>query len=537
MKKLSLGLALCVAAMAALATSAPAPVTFAVMEFEVQGNTVLPANVVEQTLAPFLGPGRSIQDLESAREALEKAYQDAGFLSVVVTLPNQRIKADGVVRFEITAAKVDRLTVTGAAYHKPSRIKAQVPSVAPGVVPYFPAVQDELGAIQSADMQITPLISGGAQPEQLNIELKVQDKPAISGMLELSNRQSFNTSTGRLLGVASYGNLFQLGHRVGLSWQYAPWRPADANTLTWIYGMPLGRRDDLSLAYTRSDSDTPIVSGDGGNTITRGAFFSARWTHDLEARHLPIRHGTFVAVDYKSNEDQTNLNFSASSTKPPLKYATVSAGYNLTWMPSDEKTLSANVGVVTSNAALAGRRVLCDGERLEQFACKRFGARPDFLAWQGGGSYTGPLWAGWRVLSKFDAQLASGPLVSGEQYSLGGSETVRGYYDYEQSGDTGAQFKLELISPSASFADDWRASGLAFFDRGWVVVHQALSGQVAQAHLASVGLGARVDSGSGLQLSIDLAKPLKQTRRAEEGGFRPTTEKDWRFHVSARQTF
>lgn len=537
MKKLCSGLAVMLLAMSAAAAPSPAPVTFAVMEFAVEGNTVMPPVVLERVLSSYMGPGKSISDLEAARSALEKAYQDAGFLSVVVTLPNQRIKADGVVRLSVTEARVDRLAVTGATYHRPSIIQAKTPALQSGEVPYFPQVQDELAALQSSNVQVTPLISGGAQPEQLNIELKVQDSLPVTGVLELSNRQSFNTSRGRLLAVANYGNLFQLGHRIGLSWQYAPWRPADANTKTLIYGLPLGRNDDLSLSYTRSDSDTPITAGDGGNTLTRGAFTSVRWTHDLPSNQWPIRHSTNVSLDHKNNEDVTNLNFSASSIKPPLKYATVSAGYQMSWSISEAKTLMGNVGFVTSHQSLAGRRVNCDGQVLEQFECKRFGARSDFMAWQAGMDYTGPVVGDWRMLIKADAQLATGPLVSGEQYSLGGADTVRGYYDYEQSGDTGALLKAELISPAMTVVGELRATGLFFFDRGWVRLHQPLPGQVAQANLSSIGVGVRTDSGKGLQVSMDLAKPLMQTRRAEEGGLRPTTEKSWRFHVAARQAF
>jgi hemolysin activation/secretion protein len=58
---------------------------------------VLPQAVVEQALAPFMGPARSFKDIDAAREALEKAFQDAGYLSVVVSLPNQRVDSGEVL--------------------------------------------------------------------------------------------------------------------------------------------------------------------------------------------------------------------------------------------------------------------------------------------------------------------------------------------------------------------------------------------------------------------------------------------------------
>ena len=53
---------------------------FDVLEYEVEGNTVLAARVVEQALLPQMGPQRSLAQVEAARAALEKAYQDAGYL-------------------------------------------------------------------------------------------------------------------------------------------------------------------------------------------------------------------------------------------------------------------------------------------------------------------------------------------------------------------------------------------------------------------------------------------------------------------------
>jgi hemolysin activation/secretion protein len=516
------------------ATAAP---HFDVLEFVVEGNTVLPADQVETILQPFMGPGKTIRDLEAAREALEKACQDAGFLSVLVSLPNQQIGGSGEVRLEVTQARVERLNVNGAQFHRPSLIKDQLPSLKPGAIPYFPQVQQELAQAQTGNLQLTPLLSGGTQPDQLNMEVRVQDTAPLVASVALDNRQSFNTSRGRLSVVVSHLNLFQKRHRLGVSWQYAPWRPADANTLSLIYGLPLSPVDDLSFSLTKSDSDTPIRTGSGGNTVTKGEFMGVRWERELPARQWPVEHRVSVGLDYKNNQDSTQLVDEVSSSKPPLRYTTASLGYNLRWLPSQEESLSVATTAVMSNAALAGRQVDCDGNTLQQFECKRFGARPDFLAWKLMLDWNGPLWGAWRVSAHADAQWASGPLVSSEQYSLGGVDTVRGYYDYEQSGDRGWNTRLEVISPAKGLWGDWRWQALGFWDRGYVALQQALEGQVAQAHLGSLGLGVRSNQVRGLQVSLDVARPNFITRRAEENSLAVNTEKRWRAHVSAKQSF
>lgn len=66
-------------------------VRFDVLEFEVDGNTVLPVEAVERAITPYLGLGKAFADVEAARAALEKTYQDAGYVTVFVDLPEQKV--------------------------------------------------------------------------------------------------------------------------------------------------------------------------------------------------------------------------------------------------------------------------------------------------------------------------------------------------------------------------------------------------------------------------------------------------------------
>lgn len=542
MKKLAVGLAWCWYVMLSMAPrhvwAADTPaLQFDVLEFVIEGNTVLPGDVVERTVTPFMGPGKTFKDIEAAREALEKAYQDAGFLSVVVSLPNQRVDA-GEVRLDVTEATVDRLNIAGATHHLPSKMRGQLPSLAAGRTPYFPQVQQELARLQSADVQVTPLIGAAVDPDKIQVDLKVQDSLPLHGSVELNSRQSFNTTQGRLAASVNYGNLFQLGHRIGLSWQYAPRRPGDANTLSLIYGVPLDEQDDLSASITSSKSDTPINTGTGGSTLTRGTFYGLRWQRQLDPLNWPVRHSFFTALDYKNNRDKTDLTAELSTEKPALKYATLSAGYNLNWSASENRTVGLSTSVVTSSEGISGREVNCDGRRLDQFECKRQGSSPDFLAWKAGLDYQGPAWGRWRINANGDVQISSGPLASGEQYSLGGPDTVRGYYDYEQSGDWGWSARLELVTPPWLEIGSWRSTALAFYDRGFVLLKEPQAGQQSRAHLGSYGLGWRLDNGQGLQVSTDLSMPIFETARAaDKGGYEAATKRELHWYLSIRQAY
>lgn len=505
---------------AALAQATPAaePV-FDVYEYAIEGNTLLSNALVERTVGPYMGPGRRFTDIEQARSALEKAYQDAGYLSVLVSLPNQQVDR-GEVRIEVVETPLSKVTVTGAQHHLPSRIKDAVPSLKEGTVPHFPTLQKQLAELQSGQLQVTPLVNANESGQAIDVDLKVEDKPPYFGSIQLSNAQSYNTTRGRVSASAGINNLFQRGHTLGVSWQYAPYRPKDSNVLSLLYGLPLSADDDLMLSATNSNSDTLTqVSGTGpSSTLTKGTFAGIRWTHRLAPMNWPVRHSVYAAMDYKINRDYNTFKDGQIVQRPPTRYPVIGAGYNLTHNGAGDVVSTLSASAKLSSHSLGGRKVDCDGIPLEQFDCKRAGASADFAAVQIAVGHARPVMGNWRLNLSADVQLATGALPGGEQYALGGSGTVRGYYDYEQSGDEGWSSRIELVSPAWLNVSGFRATALVFADRGFVRIVNPQLTQIERVHLGSFGLGLRFFSEGGLQAGLDVSQVVFDTLRPTDNG-------------------
>ena len=142
----------------------------------------------------------------------------------------------------------------------------------------------------------------------------------------------------------------------------------------------------------------------------------------------------------------------------------------------------------------------------------------------------------------FRSQVATGPLPSGEQYSLGGRNTVRGYFDYEQTGDQGWSQRIELISPPWLQWGGVQFSSLVFADRGFVQLFDPQTTQAARTHLGSQGLGLRVSDGQGLDIKLDVARVAFDTLRATDNGQRayasgPKAHRRYRVDLSVKQSF
>ncbi len=522
-------------AAAAAQAAAPDALRFDIFEFVIEGNTVLPGHLIENAVSPFLGERKTIADAEGARKAVERLYQDAGYLSVSVELPPQRVGSQGgEVKLLITEAKLEQLRVSDAQYNLPSQIRQGLPSLRPGAVPNFQDMQDELSALsrQGSDREITPLVTAGEQESSVNIDLKVRDELPLHGMVELNSKQSPNTQRTRLEASVSYDNLFQRQHGLNLYWFYSPLKPAESNVLSMNYQLPLGQPGDrLFASFTTSNSNTPTTLG--GATVSKGETYGLRWRHNLMARGS-YTHAVTLSGDYRNSRDQNQDVAGFSTESPDLSYPSLGVSYDLTRFGQiPDRVTTFEAALTMSTHRLAKREVTCpsDDQVKDQFECKRAGATPNFEVMTLKASHREPIYKGWNMYGRLQAHLASGPLVPAEQITAGGADSVRGYFEGEQAGDNGVLVRLELNTPTWA-VDGLRTTALAFFDRAQLTRLDALPGEVKRTQLGSTGFGFRFDGPWGLSATLDWARVLYDTPLS--GG---QVGRGHRVELSVRQSF
>ena len=136
--------------------------SFDIMAFQVKGNTILSPNDVERAILPFMGPGKSEADVEGARAALQKAYEDRGYVAVSVLIPEQSVDG-GVLQLQVQPQAVGQLLVEGSS--DPDAVRALAPSVAPGQTPNIPAFQRDVVTLNSnPTRRVTPELRAGEAP-------------------------------------------------------------------------------------------------------------------------------------------------------------------------------------------------------------------------------------------------------------------------------------------------------------------------------------------------------------------------------------
>ncbi|MDH4391508.1 MAG: ShlB/FhaC/HecB family hemolysin secretion/activation protein [Aquabacterium sp.] len=506
------------------ASAAPAQPRFDILEFIVEGDTLLGAAAIERAVYPFLGPQRTVDDAEGARKALEAAYQAAGYLSVSVLLPPQRVdNAGGEVRLLVQPAVIDKLRVTGAQYTLPSKLREALPSLAPGQAPDFHAMQDELAALarRSTDREVTPLLAAGSRPNTLDVELKVQESAPLNGHVELNSKRALGTVAGRLEAGIRWDNLFQRDHSIGIDWVVSPRKPSQSNIQNLLYNLPLGGVGDrLFITFTHSDSDTPTALG--GTTVSRGDTLRLRWRDELPRLGAASQALSWGLTLRDLRDGNRNVaGFTTPST--PLRYPSFSLAWDLDLPGSGQPGRITRLGAEfnASVRGLSARTVDCgtgaDAERQDQFSCKRSGASPGFQVLGFSASHTEPL-GQWQLMARLQGQLTDAPLVPAEQLVFGGEDSARGYFEGEQAGDLGAALRLELSAPAWAPAEGLQLQALAFHDLAQLHKLEALPGELRNVRLHSLGLGLRLDTRYGLSAALTWSQVLRATSKVGGSG-------------------
>lgn len=490
-------------------------------EYIVRGNTVLDARDIERAVYPYLGPDRTLADIESAREALQTIYQERGFQSVYVDLPEQQV-ADGIVFLQVSETKVGRVRVVGAQHYSPLAIRDEVPALKEGEVPNFNRAQAELTNLnKGASRQVVPVVKEGRMPGTMDVDLKVEDKSPWHASVGLNNDYSADTTRLRSTASLGYDNLWQLGHSVSLTFFTAPQETDNAKVWSGSYSMPLAPRWGLQFSGYKSDSNVATIGGT--NVLGKGYSFglSAIYTMDPQG---DWSNSLSVGLDYKKFDESTR--FGANEDQIPIKYLPFTLAYN-GYRYSESSQSSVGLSIVGASGSFFNQ-----GSDWKEFDDKRYQASPSFALLRGDGTHTQNLFGDWQLGLRGSFQLASGALVSNEQFSAGGATSVRGYLAAERTGDDGVLGSVEWRTPSlarwlGANVNEWRF--YAFADAATLRLRDPLPEQDSSYSLASVGLGTRMQVLDWLSGSLDWGYPLKDG---------PNTRKhDPRLNFSVRASF
>lgn len=498
----------------------PVPL-FDVVEFRVAGNTLLDRKQVESSLYPLLGAGKTVADVEAARQSLEQRYRDAGYPTVLVDIPEQDV-VDGIVHLRVTESPVAVMRVTGARYFSPADIRAAVPALDADAVLHVPGVQGQLSALnaQGADRTVSPVLKPGRTPGTVEVELKVKDSLPLHGAVEVNDRSGADTRRWRASASLRYDNLWQRQHSLAIQYQTAPEKPDEVRVWSGTYVFKPGTGSDILALYAvRSRSNTAALGTLA--VIGAGDIYGARWIVPLPGTE-GLSHNVTLGMDYK-DFFQSVVVQGADSDNTPIDYLGFSLQYTATLTsPSGSGVFNLGPGF--------GVRGFGNSER--EFEGKRFLARPNYFYLRASAERTHNLPRGYVLYAQVGGQASGAALISNEQFSAGGADSVRGYYESQQLGDESITARIELRTPSFGAWLSERVQQLyahTFWDGAALHVNDALESQDSGHELIGAGFGLRLTAWDTLTASLDVAQAFKDSGTVDAGDVRAHVNVAWTF--------
>ncbi len=500
-----------------------------IYEYQITGNSLLDPRDLERLLEPFLGEGQEVSVVEKAAKKIERLYKDKGYPTVYVNIPEQDVR-NGVIKMNVVEGKVQRLRITGANYYTLSGIRDELPAVQEGKTPYFPDLQQQLTKInaRSQHLKVTPVLKPGKFPGSVDIELKVKDELPWVNQLSVSNYNSANTTRPRLEFNTAYNNLWQKDHGLSLQYQTSPEDTEEVSIWGFTYLLPAYQRHRAAVYMVKSDSQVASLGGQTAFTaLGKGDIYGLRYIIPLQS-HSQFLHSVSLNFDYKDFTDTLEIAGNREKGQADLRQDLAPIAYGLFGFDYDMTFVRAKGSDRFGFGGRWGMRGLNDDK---EFQAKRPKSEPNFAYTTLSARMTRDIFAGWQARLNAKTQLSDGLLIGNEQFSIGGNETVRGYFQSETLGDTGIYAQAELRTPvlvkSVSWLKDWRL--LAFVDAGEVKVKSPLPQQIARNTLGSFGVGTRLKITSDISLSLDGAKTLNEGAKTPDDQWRVDAQVRWQF--------
>ncbi len=505
---------------------------FEIRRYLFDGASLVPRQALEGATAPYTGRGRGFGDVQRALEAVERLYAQTGYSAVQVLLPEQDLER-GEIRLQVVEARLGRLIVEGNKHFEQANIRASVPSLVAGNAPNIREVGRNLRvANENPAKQATVLLRSGREEATVDAVVRVVDEPPAKFSVTLDT--SGTPETGRLRLGLGYQNANLGGRDNVLTLQLvgAPHDSEDPQALSVVpsnrvliagagvrvplYGV--GDLLDFTAGYSNVDSGTVgglfTVAGAGG-------IFGARYTQNLD-RSGDYDHRIAYAWDYRGYhfKDIRQVG-SAQQQQPDVAVHPLSATYyGLVRRQDNETGFSVGVARNVPGGNDGSPEDFCQlGPNPPHGFSRSDGMGncpdPNYLVWRWSFNHNLALSGDWQARIGLNGQLTRDMLVSGEQFGLGGADSVRGFQERAIADDKGYRGTIELYTPDfggKTGIAGARARGLLFYDFGGVSRNHPAPGDPHAQHVGSAGFGLRISRGSSGSMRIDYAWVL------DEGG-------------------
>lgn len=486
---------------------------FEVRSYSVSGGTVFRPSEIDALLMPFTGAAVGFAQIEGARTALQAAYHLRGFGAAQVTIPEQELSG-GAVILEVLEPRLTELAIQGPRHHDEENIRRSLPALAEGRMPNTEDVARQLAlANENASKQSDVTFRSGRKPGEIAAAVSVVDDNPLRRFITVDNSGTPATGTHRVSVGLQHANLFNRDHVATVQYTTSIEKPSEVSIFGVGYRIPLyesGNSIDLIGGYSSVSSGQVAVLNSVASVSGSGRILSARYNWHLP-RDGELSQRISLAADHRDFDSSFLLEGVPGNLVPRVITRPVSLSWSGNWR-NDLREAGVNVSLA---------RNIPGGEhgRDTDFAALRAGANARFTIVRAGASWFQLLSRDWRVRLQAQVQYTNDELVSGEQFGIGGADSVRGLRERVLADDRGWRASADFDTP-AWVHDTLVMRGVLFADVAQLYRVNPQPGEVGNLGVFAAGMGLRVNYSTWLSGRVDYAQLIDGAGRYDSGSHR-----------------
>ncbi len=463
---------------------------------------------LEKRLAAGKGQAISDQLLTAIVQVVTLFFRQRDFPIAEVVVPPQNI-ASGAVRLAVMRGKFREIKFQGNRWFSESMLRERL-QVQSGEIIRLSELDRAVNwantnPFRRVRVHVQPVPDTGEADLYVGVEERLPLRLATS----YDNTGNYILGNDRYTAALTYGNVWGRDHQ--LSYQYTTTNHQEfLQSHAFDYRVPLPWRHVLTL----SGSTTRVAASLYGgyfNQIGRSSNADLKYVAPLKLKGWEAE----LSGVFSFKQSNNNLEFGGQQV-----------------LGTTTDTFNASLGLVAVRNDPRGRWIFSGNligspgnvnsrNTAEAFADSRGHARPSYLYGQLWGQRLTALAPSVTLVNRAIVQGGSTTnLLPSEQFSIGGSASVRGYKERIFSGEGGLLLTQEIqkqlpARPLGKRLPPLESSFLFFWDYGRTSVYEPSRGEAKHQSLQSVGLGLRFNVGSYLNGTIDYGVQARKTIYAD----------------------
>jgi hemolysin activation/secretion protein len=478
--------------------SSPIAQAIAVKKVEIIGSTILTSAEIAAISKTIEGQQVTPEQIEKIAQSVTQIYADRGYITSQAVVDTDKT-ANGIVTIKVIEGRIEKIEIVGLKNTNPDYVRSRL-GLGTSTPLSTAKLEDQLRLLRADPIfsDIAASLKPGSQPDSSILVVTVKEANQFGGFASIDNFSPPAVGSERYGGGLFFRNLSGNGDTLAASY----------------YGTTTGGSNQYDLSY-----NIPLNPMNG----------------TLSLRYSPsnyrITQAPFDALNIRGNSNLFDLNFRQPLIRSSVEEFALSIGYSYQIGQTFAfNNLATPFGIGPEPDGTTRTSVIKFGQdyTLRDFAgawslrsqfslgTGLFGSTNvttpsgSFLSWLGQIQRVQSLGTDSLLIGALDLQLSADPLLSSQQFTIGGGQSLRGFRQNARTGDNGIRFSLE--NRFVALRNDLGATLLQvipFLDAGAIWNHPNNPNTLpSQNFLAGGGVGLLFTPLERLNMRLDYAIPF-----------------------------